>query len=181
MKLNRVSVTVAFLLMSAIATAWAATSRTPEQMALDDFAARNGAVKRSASQAAAPLRLEEAVLPLHELQNGMVTERAETLRFVWREEELEGFVVMAADRPARMAGKNRATDLAQLYQFALAARAAGEQVCYLELDGQGAFAVRTNEETVVYLSRSAAGLLQLPAHEALRLAQVQRAYEQRKL
>lgn len=178
----RINVAAAIILAAAAAatTAWAAAGSTVEEMALADFAARDTSMLRSAAQIPAALQLSEVSLPLHELQNGTVVMQAQTLRFILREETVEGLVVMTAAKPLRFAGKNRATDLAQLYQLALARNAGTEAVCYLELDGQGAFAVRNNGETVVYLSRSAAEWLQLPERKALSMAQVRQAYEKRK-
>ncbi|MDK8183473.1 hypothetical protein [Paenibacillus sp. UMB4589-SE434] len=176
-----------FLLFGAIVyiTVKDATSERPEQTALMDYVWNMQSDKENLSTAASKLTLSRFSLAIddtltadriYSYKGNRISEllrpTGERLWFAMNEQAPEGIIIANVKEPVRMGGKYRSLDLFHLYNKVRATVETDEQIRYFEFEGQSMLAACLPDREDIYLTASAAMLLDLPAGQKIPAEQV---------
>ncbi|WP_036698742.1 hypothetical protein [Paenibacillus taiwanensis] len=171
-----------FILFGAIVyiTVQDATSERPEQTALMDYVWNRPSDEENSSSAANKLTLSRFSLAVDDTLTSdrilsykgdriseLLRPTGERLWFAMHEQVPEAIIVANMKEPVRMGGKHRSLDLFNLYNKARATVETDEQIRYFEFEGQSILAACLPDREDVYLTASAAMLLELPANQKL--------------
>ncbi|UHA74942.1 hypothetical protein [Paenibacillus sp. 481] len=164
---------------------YAALHLSPEQVALQDYTLHKKVAKNKAQGEVGLLQLSgfsiavDATVSAEQIQaykgasiKDLLQPTAEKLWFAMNGSVPDGIIVANDKEPILMGGEKRSKDLLHIYISAREIAAKDEQVRYVEVEGQSLLVVLDGKEEHVFLTESAASLLNLPAGAKLTAGEV---------
>ncbi|KFN02899.1 hypothetical protein D0U04_28965 [Bacillus clarus] len=149
---------------------------TPESIALKDYEHS----KYISHEQIAPMKVETSTfsfpiyttIPSQQILNAsnvshILLPTNEKLWFIMNGEQSEGLIVADDKTPIRTGGENRSKDLYEIYQTIKNNTTQIKEISYFEFEGQGIFIVDHETNKDMYLSKSAAAILNLPAGQKI--------------
>lgn len=108
----------------------------------------------------------QETLNISDISHGLLLTN-ERLWFMMNGEQPEGLIVSDDKDPIRTGGRNRSKDLYEIYQTINNTITQVKEIGYFEFEGQGIFVVNHGTNKDMYLSKSAAAILNLPAGQKI--------------